>query len=258
MKPPIESLTNSPQGANGSANRQPKPSSVEPPKEPFINLSGDGPVDPARFQKFIVPMEFIEKANSIDLSQVDSEGLQDTAPPNRPLVAPEDNPTVSSPSEQETVVIAHRRKSAPIPKEVLDKPPVAPSGTLRRRQVILAFAVAVVFVLSWVYWQRRGASSDRQPALAASVSSVILIPAPSALPAASTVREPHKSSQTATGTGANEQTHSNINAPSAASAARNPAAPVKSSKSGPGTSTQKSPVLTTPATSGVVPVIQAE
>jgi hypothetical protein len=61
--------------ASGAVKQKPV---VEPPTEPFINLSGDGPVDPTKFQRFIIPMEFIQKANSVELPGLDPDDLRDT------------------------------------------------------------------------------------------------------------------------------------------------------------------------------------
>lgn len=77
MKPPVEPTSNSPMAGTASDAAQQKPA-IAPPTEPFINLSGDGPVDPTKFQRFIIPMEFIQKANSVELPGLDPDDLRDT------------------------------------------------------------------------------------------------------------------------------------------------------------------------------------
>lgn len=127
--------------APGVAKQKP---AIEAPTQPFINLSGDGPVDPTKFQCFVLPQEFIEKANAVELPRVKPDDFNDSEPPHTPTPASPgsaiDNRTPPTnlkraksdaatqpeikpqhrPESEDTVMIHRRRKSAPIAREVLE------------------------------------------------------------------------------------------------------------------------------------------
>jgi hypothetical protein len=191
MKPPIESPQVTQQKSSAATgNSQAKPA-IEPPKEPFIILDDDGPGDPTKFQRFIVPMEFIEKANAVELPRLNPEDLVDTAPPHRPLLTPEqssqvfaegakiESTDVASTALQPTVVVAKRRKSAPIDKKLLDDTGSEEHKPLLNGKLLWLFGgVLVILILLWAHWNTGTGSTavDSNASVGASVSQVATPP----------------------------------------------------------------------------------
>lgn len=172
MKPPVESPHTQPKATAAAGAVKQKPV-IEPPTEPFINLSGDGPVDPTKFQRFIIPMEFIQKANSVELPGLDPDDLRDTGeqsplnpsnppahllpdtraeahepvvPPPATIARPPDKSEVPTPRElQTTTKIAARRPPGLLARWAL-------TGKMPTRvKVVVAAIVALVFVLILSY-----------------------------------------------------------------------------------------------------------
>ena len=149
----------------GVASGAPKQNqAIEPPTQPFVLVDGDGPGDPSKFQRFIVPKEFIEKVNSVELPGLDPDDLVETDPPNQSLVDADGHPRTNSDdrksgsshsaqaASQETVVIPKRRKSAPIPKELLSEAPAAQrKSILGNRMLWVLGGVLVLLILLWSY-----------------------------------------------------------------------------------------------------------
>jgi hypothetical protein len=109
-----------------------------------------------------LPKEFIEKANAVELPRLNPDDFVDTDPPAQAEVAlsarsqanPEatkaESPTRVPSATQETVVIPKRRKSAPIPKEVLSGATPIESKPLLRNKVFWILGGMLVFlILLW-------------------------------------------------------------------------------------------------------------
>jgi hypothetical protein len=144
MKPPTDSPPD-PIKKPGAASGAPLPKiPVEPPTQPFVIVDGDGPGDPTKFQKFIVPMEFIQKVNSVELPGLDPDDLMDTG-----TQTPFEPPGPVAQAGQETVVIPKRRPSAPIPKQLLSVAS-APRSSLKSKPlwVLGCLLVALILLLS--------------------------------------------------------------------------------------------------------------
>ncbi len=104
-------------------------------------------------------MEFIEKANAVELPGLDPDDLLETDPPNEAPVAPEGSaqanleakksksPDSAQAASQETVVIPKRRKSAPIPKDVLNGASTEPKPRLKNTVWIFGGLLILLILL---------------------------------------------------------------------------------------------------------------
>ena len=234
MKPPNESTNTSPMAsaASGAENQKPV---IEPPTEPFINLSGDGPVDPTKFQRFIIPMEFIQKANSVELPGLDPDDLRDTG--ERSPVDPSNSPAPLLPNTRAeahapvipptaTVARPHDRSEVPTVRELQGTTQMVtrrPLGLFARWsltgkmptgvKVAIAVIVAMlcVLILSFTHLKSSDSSTTSvEPAVSGITASATLSPKPLVVaspsaslprPVATTARQPQAESAVSHGDG---------------------------------------------------------
>ena len=185
MKPPTESPPN-PQQTAGAASSAPKQKPViEPPTQPFIIVDGDGPGDPSKFQRFIVPMEFIEKANAVELPRLNPDDFMDTDPPDSAQAAPvgsaqanpeakkSESPNPAQAVSQETVVVPKRRKSAPIPKELLSGATPTESKPVLKNKLLWVLGGILVFLILLLSHLNVGRIEQAIPSASAALPPVI-------------------------------------------------------------------------------------
>jgi hypothetical protein len=185
MKPPTESPPNLQKEA-GTALGPPKPKPViDPPTQPFIIVDGDGPGDPSKFQRFIVPLEFIQKANAVELPRLNPDDFKDTVPPNQLLMAPAGLPQ-SSPEEktpepsgpvhtalQDTVIVPKRRKSAPISKELLASATTVESKSILKHKVLWLLGSALVVLILLLVHLQGGRAEQSIPSASTALPAAI-------------------------------------------------------------------------------------
>jgi hypothetical protein len=258
MKPPTESPPNAQQKANAAPGASTQKPVVEPPTQPFIIVDGDGPGDPSKFQRFILPKEFIEKANAVELPRLNPDDFVDTDPPAQAQAVPDgpDHADLAvnkadsaggALASQETVVISKRRKSAPIPKELLSGATPLESKSILRNKLMWALGGVLIFLILLLSHLKGGNDSAVASSIPTASMSTPLVQTSATKPTAASApatTEPQVAHSIDT------PSHTGV-APPSASSRKNPSEGLRTSHPNAGES--KSPTKAPPPTQTATP-----